>query len=186
MESMAVEKGYGFASFDYAGYGKSGGEAKLWQLEEWLQNALDVFDEINAENNYVMGYSMGGYLALALALLRPAKTKGVLGLMPGFGQSFVQDRKDKQFIADLGGKIKIHVKINESPFYSFIDQPLDINVPAFMLTSLGDETVNYQSSLSILKNIKSENATVLMLKDAPHHPVNAQSLKLLLEFIENN
>jgi len=184
LREMAKERGYGFTCFDYAGYGKSGGEPGEWQIEEWLQNALDVYDFVNTENNFIIGSSMGGFLMLALAILRPEKMKGLVGLMPGFGRSFARVRKDKPFIGDFNSTVKIKIGSNTDPFYTFVDGKLDIDLPTFLLTSLGDEEVNYRSSISISESLSSKNTEVMILKDTTHSISDIKDLRHVFDFID--
>lgn len=185
LRDFAIKEGYGFTSFDLAGYHKSEGEAELWQLEEWLQNALDVYDEINMQNNIVVGSSMGGYLSLAFTMLRPEKVVGLIGLVPGFGTTFREYRQSNSYVSDLSGKVKIDINTKDPDVsFNFIDNPIDIDVPYLAVTGLKDDVVNYKASLKIIENIKSNNAQAHISKDGTHSTSAVDNMDIIFDFIK--
>jgi pimeloyl-ACP methyl ester carboxylesterase len=186
LRDLALKNGYGFISFDLAGYHNSEGEAKFWQLEEWLQNALDVYDEVNTENNIIIGSSMGGYLSLAFSMLHQDKIIGLIGLVPGFGTTFREHRSDKPFIEDFAGKVKININTQDADLsFNFIDSLIDIDVPYLALTGLKDDVVSYKSSLKIVENIKSSNAQALITKEGTHSTSAVDNMHMVFDFIEH-
>ena len=60
--------GIAFTRLDYAGHGESSGEFTEFHLGDWLDDALAVFDTLPHEQSIVVGSSMGGWLAVLLAV----------------------------------------------------------------------------------------------------------------------
>ncbi len=61
-----TEQGFGMVSFDFSGWGESSGERGECSLASRLQDALDVITHYALKVDFVVGTSMGGYLALKL------------------------------------------------------------------------------------------------------------------------
>lgn len=96
LRDICAELGLNLLHFAYAGWDDSVFndvplEAEGY-VQHWLEQALDLFDTILGYNKtpcIIAGYSMGAYLALALANARPQHVCGVIGLASGFGQNLV-------------------------------------------------------------------------------------------------
>ena len=61
-----TEQGFGMVSFDFSGWGESSGMRGKCSLASRLQDALDVIEHYRLKLDFVVGTSMGGYLALKL------------------------------------------------------------------------------------------------------------------------
>lgn len=176
IRDAAIDHGFGFIGFDPAGVGKSSGEPQEWQLETWLQNAVDVMDKTGSQQNIVFGNSMGGFMMLALALMRADKIKGLAGFNAGIGGTFWDVRGSKSYFDNLDHTVHIPVKTNHDPLFGYVDEPLDIKMPVFLVASLADEVVNYRTSVSILHQVQSRDSVVALVKDVTHHQISKRDL----------
>ena len=66
--------------FDYSGTGSSGGRFEDGTLSLWLEEALAAIDQLTQGPLIVVGSSMGGWIALHLALLRPERVQALVGI----------------------------------------------------------------------------------------------------------
>jgi len=178
IKDFCLKNGVPFAWFDYMGYGRSEGEKSVWQLTEWLQNLTDVVDASPYKKQILVGYSMGGYLMLAEALLRPQKIKALFGFSPGFGKSF-QTLSPTSFISDKDGRIKIDIK-NTSGF-NYIEQNLDIACPAQFLFSYDDESVDIKSADYL--RVSVARSAVIKVRGVGHVMENDDLIGLCNNFI---
>lgn len=80
LDAWAAERGLPFVRFDYSGTGSSPGRFEDGTLEGWLDEALAVADGLTRGPLIPVGSSMGGWLALLLALRRPDRVRGLLGI----------------------------------------------------------------------------------------------------------
>ena len=80
LDAWAAEREVGLVRFDYSGTGSSPGDFADGTLERWLDEALAVADQLIDGPLIPVGSSMGGWLALHLALRRPARVRGLLGI----------------------------------------------------------------------------------------------------------
>ena len=102
LDAWAVERQIGLVRFDYSGTGSSPGDFADGTLERWLDEALAVIDQLTAGPLVLVGSSMGGWLALHLALRRPDRVRGVLGIAaaPDFTEWGFTDHDRRALQAD--------------------------------------------------------------------------------------
>jgi len=180
---MAADMGIPVTGFDYAGYGNSEGEPEqTWQLESWLRNALDAFDAIADRPQIVIGNSMGGWLSLALALLRPDKIASLFLLAPGFG-SYIQKTGRTSF--DLPeGKGNIAMQLAEDGRHQLVGK-YGVSCPVMCLHGMDDDTVSYKCSLDLIGAIDSQFASANILKHFSHRGHGDEELALFVSALKD-
>ena len=80
LDAYADRNGLGLLRFDYSGTGSSGGRFEEGTLELWLEESLAALDHLTEDPVILIGSSMGGWLALHLALLRPDRVQALIGI----------------------------------------------------------------------------------------------------------
>ena len=71
LDAFAERKGLAMLRLDYSGTGSSPGAFEQGTLALWLEEALAALDQLTEGPVIVAGSSMGGWIALHLALQRP-------------------------------------------------------------------------------------------------------------------
>ena len=101
VENYCKENGIGFTSFNFTGHGDSSGKYTDGTISIWLRDALAVMDNLTSGDQIVIGSSLGGWIMLLLAMRRPDRVKGMIGLAaaPDFTvwlwEALPQDMRDK-------------------------------------------------------------------------------------------
>jgi len=80
IDAFAERRGLAMLRFDYSGTGSSAGSFEDGTLAFWLEESLTVIDELTRGPLGVIGSSMGGWIALHLALLRPDRVGALVGI----------------------------------------------------------------------------------------------------------
>src|SRR5687768_12353079 len=78
LDAFAARRGLACIRFDYSGTGSSEGEFEQGTLSGWLSDSLGVVDCVSTGSLILVGSSMGGWLALHIAMLRPDRVEGVV------------------------------------------------------------------------------------------------------------
>ena len=73
LDAFAEQRGLSMLRLDYSGTGSSGGRFEDGTLALWLEEALAALDQLTEGPLILVGSSMGGWIALHLALLRPER-----------------------------------------------------------------------------------------------------------------
>jgi pimeloyl-ACP methyl ester carboxylesterase len=80
LDAFGERRGLGMLRLDYSGTGSSPGEFAEGTLGLWLEEALAAVDRLVAGPIVLVGSSMGGWIALHLALLRPERVMALVGI----------------------------------------------------------------------------------------------------------
>lgn len=80
LDAFAERRRLAMLRFDYSGTGSSGGQFEDGTLALWLEEALAAIDQVTDRSLILIGSSMGGWLALHLALLRPDRLQALVGI----------------------------------------------------------------------------------------------------------
>src|SRR5437870_12361407 len=88
LDGFAERSALAMLRLDYSGTGSSGGKFEDGTLALWLEEALAAIDRLTQGPLILIGSSMGGWLALHLALLRPERVAALIGIAaaPDFTQ----------------------------------------------------------------------------------------------------
>lgn len=102
LDAFAAARGIGCVRIDYSGTGSSPGDFADGTLARWIEEALAVFDQLTAGPMILVGSSMGGWIALYLALRRPERVAALVGIAaaPDFTDWGFADDDQQRIIRD--------------------------------------------------------------------------------------
>ena len=80
LDAFASRRGLAMLRLDYSGTGSSSGRFEEGTLAVWLEEALAAIDRLTSGPLILIGSSMGGWIAMHLALLRPERMKALVGI----------------------------------------------------------------------------------------------------------
>ena len=98
LDAFAEQRGFAMLRFDYSGTGSSGGRFEDGTLVLWLEESLAAIDQLTQGPLVLVGSSMGGWIALHVALLRPERVQALVGIAaaPDFTDwSFAPEQKSE-------------------------------------------------------------------------------------------
>lgn len=182
---LCVEHSTSFTHFTYYGWDQSFSKdvPELGQgyVQDWLAQTIDLFDAKTSGPQIVIGSSMGGYMALAMAQARPDRVKAIVGLAAGFGTNLREQVKDNY------GEYRVGTKDEKGFIYTInhddslpISGKLDITCPVRLSHSLNDDTVSYRNTEYIANAVMTDDVTINLTKYGSHRqntPEEAQWLR---------
>jgi pimeloyl-ACP methyl ester carboxylesterase len=160
LDSFAERYGSAMLRFDYSGTGSSGGRFEDGTLALWLEEALAAVDQLTAGPLIVVGSSMGGWIALHLALLRPERVQALIGIAaaPDFtewgfsaeqaAQLTDEGRTTRRFwesgqrLLLLGGEVAVDCPVRLLHGECDTEVPLDIALRTMRALRSGDVQLN--------------------------------------------
>ena len=80
LDAFAARTGVGLLRFDYSGTGSSGGAFEDGTLAAWLEESLAAVDGLTQGPLVLVGSSMGGWIALHVALHRAERVAALVGI----------------------------------------------------------------------------------------------------------
>jgi len=82
LDAWAVRERRAFARFDYFGHGESTGRFRDGTVSRWRDGALAVLDQSTTGPQVLVGSSMGAWIAVLVATVRPTRVVGLLLIAP--------------------------------------------------------------------------------------------------------
>lgn len=95
LEEQCKQRNQTFVRFDYTGHGASSGKFEAGNISTWLADAEAVLEQVTSGPQILVGSSMGGWLAMLVALNKPQRIKGLLLIAPA--PDFSEDIYRKEF-----------------------------------------------------------------------------------------
>ena len=101
LDAFAEQAGLSLLRFDYSGTGSSEGRFEDGTLDRWADEATLMLDEMARGRVIAVGSSMGGWIALHLALRRPERIAALVGIAaaPDFTEWGYPDRLKERLAA---------------------------------------------------------------------------------------
>lgn len=199
LEAFCTQEGISFTRFDYSGHGQSSGEFKDGDIGDWLNDAADILDAITTGSQILVGSSMGGWIMLLLALARPERVKGLVGIAaaPDFTTKLMWPRmtSDQQQALMTQGFLATPSEYSSEPYiitrhlieesknYLVMDGPIDISCPVRLLHGMDDADVPWQHSVDLAEKLVSADVRVSLVKRAGHRFSEPEQLKMMEEAV---
>lgn len=180
LDAFAAERGFSTLRLDYSGTGSSGGHFEEGTLARWLQDALAVVDRLSEGPLILVGSSMGGWIALHLALIRPGRVRAVVGIAaaPDFTEwGFSTQQKDA---LARDGRIEEPNPYGPGPtiftrdFWQsgqqlrLLEDEILITCPVRLLHGELDQEVPLDVALQLMRRLRSSDVQLNVLKGAGH------------------
>jgi pimeloyl-ACP methyl ester carboxylesterase len=190
LDRWAEQHGRAMLRFDYGGVGASGGEFEAQALADWRDDALAMVDQVAEGPVVLVGSSMGGWLMLHVALARPDRVVGLIGIAaaPDYtGWGFTQEEK---MTILREGRIVHGERVTSRAFWEsgeglrLLHAPIDIELPVRLLHGQQDETVPWAYALEIAKQLRSADVQTILVKDGDHRLSRDRDIALLIGTVE--
>lgn len=199
LEGHAKENRLNFIRFDYFGHGDSDGEFHECGLDDWLESALLVIDNLTSGKVVLVGSSLGGWLSHLVALRRPDRVLSLLSLAPApdFTEDLMWDIFSDEVRARISdgeiynlpsdyceGSYPISQKLIESGRKYFLLREggnICVSVPMTIIHGMDDNDVPYEYSLKIINKVVAEDAKLVLLKGEGHSLSSPEALEVIGE-----
>jgi pimeloyl-ACP methyl ester carboxylesterase len=179
LDSFAGERGLAMLRLDYSGTGSSGGRFEDGTLALWLEEVLAAVDRLTNGPLILVGSSMGGWLALHVALLRPERVAGLVGIAaaPDFTNWGFDDRDaaERQGIApgfwESGQQLLL------------LDREIAIDCPVRLLHGERDQDVPVEVAFRLMRALRSSDVQLNLLKGGGHRLSEPREIDAILRTV---
>ncbi len=195
LEALCRQDGRAFLRFDYRGHGASDGRFAEGTIGAWRGDALAVLDALTEGPQMLVGSSMGGWIMLLVALARPGRVAGLVGVAcaADFTEEGIWGRLDAPSRQRLLGEGVLHqpsvydaepypitrALIEEGRRHLLLGGEIAIDCPVRLLHGMRDADVPWQVSTRVAGCLRSEAVRVTLLKDGEHRLSRETDLALL-------
>jgi len=200
VEAFCKQRGQAFVRFDYRGRGQSSGVFEDHTIGTWKEDALAILSKLTKGPQLLIGSSMGGWLALLLAMEKPKRVAGIIGLAsaPDFTEHLIWEkltkaqqqeiiRKGKITVpSDMGGVYSITRKLIEDGRNHLLlhKREIPIDCPVRLLHGLKDDDVPWEVSLSINEKLASQDVKTILIENGDHRLSKPEDIQKLLSITE--
>ena len=180
------------ARFDYRGRGASAGGREDGGIGEWRDDALAVLDHLVKGPTLLVGSSMGGWIALLVALARPERVQAIVGIAaaPDFTADLIRpslspaarDALASRGVwyqpSDYGAPLPItrHL-LEEGERHLLLRDRIAIRCPVHLLHGQLDPDVPWSTALALAGRLESAAVTVELVKDGDHRLSRPEDLR---------
>jgi pimeloyl-ACP methyl ester carboxylesterase len=195
LDVFAERRGLGMVRFDYSGTGSSGGSFEDGTLALWLEESLAAIDRLTRGPLVVIGSSMGGWIALHVALLREDRVQALVGIAPA------PDFTDWGFDTDQRARLDANRRLEEPNPYGpnpqiftralwesgqrlrILDRDIAIRCPVRLIHGECDEDVPLDVSFRTLRQLRSADVQLLTVKGGGHRLSEPHEIDAILRTI---
>ena len=195
LDQWAASQGRALVRMDYAGNGSSEGRFADGTLASWRDDVLLVMDRVIQGPVLLVGSSMGGWLALLVALARPGRVVGIVGIAaaPDFTDWGFTDA-DKALLA-TEGRIEEPTPYGDTPYVTtlafwesgqaalVLGDAITIDCPVRLLHGQGDADVPWDIALQTAARLRSSDVQTLLIKDGYHRLSRDGDIALLIRTV---
>jgi pimeloyl-ACP methyl ester carboxylesterase len=160
LDAFAAERGLAMLRLDYSGTGSSGGRFEDGTLALWLEEALAALDRLTQGPLIVIGSSMGGWIALHLALLRPGRVQALVGIAAA--PDFTEWGMERE-----GGDLTPAFRQSGHEL-RLLDREIAIDCPVRLVHGEADTDVPLDVAFRTLRALRSADVQLLVIKDGGH------------------
>ncbi len=202
LAAFAAHNGLPCTRFDYSGHGLSSGSFEAACVSDWLEEAACVFDRFCEGPTILVGSSMGGWIALLLALARRASGKlaGMVLIAPAadfteelmWKQRFSDEIRDTimregrwEQPSDYAAEPYVITRklIEDGRKHLILDRALETGCPVTILQGRLDPDVPWQHAMRLAEALPQDDVTVTLVPDGDHRLSRPQDIDLLLRSV---
>jgi pimeloyl-ACP methyl ester carboxylesterase len=179
LDEFAGRLGRAMLRLDYSGTGSSGGRFEDGTLAAWLEEALAAIDRLTEGPLIIIGSSMGGWIALQLALLRPERVEALVGIAaaPDFTNWGFADGA----AAERQGLARGFWKSGQQLL--LLDNEIPIDCPVRLLHGELDADVPLDVAFRTMRALRSADVQLNVLKGGGHRLSEPREIDAILRTV---
>ena len=180
LDAFAEQRGFSMMRFEYSGTGSSSGEFEDGTLALWLDESLAAIDALTTAPLILIGSSMGGWIALHVALLRSERVKAFVGI------ASAPDFTEWGFSAEQKAVLQAEGRLEEPNPYGpepqvvtrgfwesgqglrLLDREIHIDCPVRLVHGDEDDEVPLDVAFRTMRALRSADVQLNVIKGGGH------------------
>ena len=201
LEAWAKSEGRAFLRFDYGGCGQSEGAFEDQTLVDWRDDVLAMIDALvgdGVEDSAILvGSSLGGWLMLLAAKMRPDLVKGLVGIAPAPDFTDWGFTTDEKMALLSNGRIERKNPYGPEPtvytraFWSsgeanrLMFGEIAFDGPVRLVQGQRDPDVPWQRTARLAELLRSADVQTWLVKDGDHRLSRDSDIFLIIRAVED-
>ncbi|HWQ85124.1 alpha/beta hydrolase [Brevundimonas sp.] len=198
IEAAARERGWSYVRYDHFAHGRSTGEWRRATVGRWREDAIALIDSLEGPVIPV-GSSMGGWIALLLALARPERIAGLVlvnpaqdftdrlmwpGLADHERQALLRDGETLVVEEGLGEYVLTLGMFEEARDWLVLDAAIPVPAPVHILQGRADDVVPWRHAIALVERLTGGDVRLDLIGGGDHRLSTPGDLARLIEAIE--
>ncbi len=194
LREHCAARGQAMLRLDYSGHGESGGAFTDGSIGQWTEDAARVIDARVGGDMILIGSSMGGWIALLLALRFGPRVAGLIGIAaaPDFTENLMWDsmmpaerdalmRDGSISTPSQYGEPMVITRhlIEEGRSHLLLAEPIALHCPIRLLQGQLDPDVPWETALKLSDALETDNVQTTLIKDGDHRLSRPEDMALL-------
>ena len=203
LDAAARARGWDYVRYDHFAHGKSSGDWRKATVGRWREDAICLIDSLKGPV-VVVGSSMGGWVALLLALARPGRMAGLVLINPA--QDFTErlmwpslaDHERHAILRDgeilivdeglpgegLGEYVLTLAMFEEGRDWLLLDAPMPIAAPIHVFQGRADDVVPWRHAVALVERLTGGDVRLDLIEGGDHRLSSPDDLERLIEAVE--
>ncbi|MEJ6789044.1 alpha/beta hydrolase [Brevundimonas sp. BR2-1] len=198
LHAAARDRGWAFVRYDHFAHGQSSGDWRQATVGRWREDAIALIDSLEGPVIPV-GSSMGGWVALLLALARPERMAGLVLLNPA--QDFTErlmwpglaDHERQAILRDgetvideegLGAYVLTLAMFEEARDWLVLDAAIPVAAPVHILQGRADDVVPWPHAIRLVERLTGGDVRLDLIEGGDHRLSAPADLARLIDVIE--
>ena len=194
LHAFAEENERSFLRFDYAGNGSSEGEFESGTLASWADDAAFAIERLTVGPIVLVGSSMGGWIAMHLALRMPERVAAIVGIAaaPDFTEWGFPDHLKQRLAAgetlrrefpDGGSQVTTAAFWQSGQSMRVLDAEIAIDCPVRLIHGDLDDSVPLDIAFRLKDALRSADVQVTVIKGGGHRLSEAHEIDTILRTV---
>lgn len=198
LDAAARERGWSYVRYDHFAHGASSGDWRQATIGRWREDAIGLVDDLEGPVIPV-GSSMGGWVALLLALARPERLHGLVlvnpapdfterlmwpGLPDHQRQAILRDGETLIAEEGLGEYVLTRRMFEEARDWLVLDRPIPVRAPVHILQGRADDVVPWRHAALLTERLTGGDVRLDLVEGGDHRLSSPRDLLRLVEAIE--
>ncbi len=198
LDAAARERGWDYVRYDHFAHGRSSGDWRKATIGRWREDAICMIDNLKGPV-VVVGSSMGGWVALLVALARPGRMAGLVLVNPA--QDFTErlmwpslaDHERHAILRDgeiviveegLGEYVLTLSLFEEGRDWLLLGASLPIAAPVHIFQGRADDVVPWRHATALVERLTGGDVRLDLIEGGDHRLSSPDDLERLIEAVE--
>jgi pimeloyl-ACP methyl ester carboxylesterase len=179
LDAFAERRGLAMLRFDYSGTGSSHGAFADGTLALWLEESLAAIAQLTEGPLILVGSSMGGWIALHVALLRHERVQGLVGIAaaPDFTEWGFSDGQAAEKAGISRGFWESGQRLR------LLDRELAIDCAVRLIHGELDRDVPLEVAFQALRQLRSADVQLTVIKGGGHRLSEPLEIETILRTV---
>jgi hypothetical protein len=198
LDAAARARGWNYVRYDHFAHGRSSGDWREATIGRWREDAVALIDHLQGPVIPV-GSSMGGWIALLLAMTRPDRLGGMVlvnpapdftealmwpGLADHERQAILRDGETRVVEEGLGEYLLTRRMFEEARDWLLLGAPLPIAAPVHILQGRADDVVPWRHAATLVERLTGGDVRLDLIEGGDHRLSTPDDLARLVEAVE--